>query len=52
MPIRKYGNEPAKVETRVEDNDRETLESLAALGQQAIDKSKGQDQEQAKPDQS
>ncbi len=28
MSIRKYGNEPAKVETRVEDNDRDTLDGL------------------------
>jgi hypothetical protein len=43
MAIRKYGNEPAKVETRVEDNDRETLEKLAALAQETLDKSRKQD---------
>jgi hypothetical protein len=46
MSIRKYGNEPAKVETRAEDNDRETLEKLAALAQEAVDKSKNQDQQE------
>jgi hypothetical protein len=30
MPIRKYGNEPAQVETRDEDNDQETLSGLKA----------------------
>ena len=30
MPIRKYGTEPAKVETRAEDNDPETLEAVRA----------------------
>lgn len=30
MAIRKYGNEPAKVETRAEDNDPETLEAVRA----------------------
>lgn len=28
MPIRKFGTEPAKVETRVEDNDLETLNAV------------------------
>lgn len=28
MAIRKYGTEPAKVETRVEDNDQETLRTV------------------------
>ena len=32
MPIRKYGTEPAKVETRTEDNDQETMRSLGATG--------------------
>lgn len=30
MPIRKYGTEPAKVETRAEDNDPATLETVRA----------------------
>lgn len=30
MPIRKYGTEPAKVETRDEDNDPETLDTVRA----------------------
>ena len=30
MAIRKYGNEPAKVETRVEDNDQKTLDAVKA----------------------
>lgn len=29
MPIRKYGNEDAQVETRVEDNDPGTLSAVA-----------------------
>ena len=33
MPIRKYGTEPARTETRVEDNDPETLESVKKQGQ-------------------
>jgi len=28
MAIRKYGNEPAEVETKAEDNDAETLNAL------------------------
>jgi hypothetical protein len=30
MSIRKFGTEPAKVETKAEDNDAETLETLKA----------------------
>lgn len=32
MAIRKYGTEPAKTETRPEDNDPETLSGLVAEG--------------------
>jgi hypothetical protein len=34
MPIRKYGTEPAKVETRDEDNDQETLRSVRKQAQE------------------
>lgn len=30
MSIRKFGTEPAKVETRSEDNDQKTLDSIKA----------------------
>lgn len=32
MTIRKFGTEPAQVETRPEDNDAETLSAMAARG--------------------
>lgn len=32
MPIRKFGTEPAKTETRTEDNDPQTLESVRDRG--------------------
>lgn len=38
MPIRKYGNEPAKIETRAEDNDSETLESVRKQAQDGVGK--------------
>lgn len=34
MPIRKYGNEPAKTETRAEDNDQETLDAVRKQAQE------------------
>lgn len=34
MPIRKYGTEPAKVDTRAEDNDPETLNAVKKQSQE------------------
>lgn len=34
MPIRKYGTEPAKTETREEDNDPETLRTVKKTAQE------------------
>lgn len=34
MSIRKFGTEPAKVETRVEDNDSETLSNVRKQAQE------------------
>lgn len=37
MTIRKFGAEPAKVDTRVEDNDVETLSAIGALPPEVLD---------------
>lgn len=34
MAIRKYGNEPAEVETKAEDNDAETLSNVRKAAQE------------------
>lgn len=43
MPIRKFGTEPANVETRAEDNDPETLSTVRK--QQAQEDSRGRHRE-------
>lgn len=40
MPIRKFGTEPAKTETRTQDNDQETLDAVRR--QAAREKERGQ----------
>lgn len=42
MPIRKFGTEPANVETRAEDNDPETL---SAVRKQAQEDARGRHRE-------
>lgn len=47
MAIRKYGNEPAKTEVRVEDNDPETLD--AVVKRAANDEAFGEKRERPRP---
>lgn len=53
MAIRKYGTEPAKVETRVEDNDPETLSVIqkraqeGASGRREPERNSSEDQSKA-----
>ena len=52
MPIRKYGHEPAEVETRAEDNDQETLSNVRKTAQERAGKESERASDEGQPDRS
>lgn len=49
MAIRKYGTEPAKVETKAEDNDQETLRNVRKAAQEDAGRKPEQNDDDGQP---